>query len=39
LFQGVMNSILTGLGGAPIGGGTPQGGQQGGGGVGRPPGM
>lgn len=39
LFQGVMTNILTGLGGAPVGGGTPQGGQQGGGGVGRPPGM
>jgi hypothetical protein len=33
MFQSVMNSILTGLGGAPIGGGTPRGGPQQGGGM------
>jgi hypothetical protein len=33
LFQGVMNNILTGLGAQQIGGGTPQGGQQQGGGI------
>jgi hypothetical protein len=37
LFMGVMNNILTGLGTAPIGGGTPKGGPQQGGGMMPPP--